>query len=95
MRIRNKHITINNNGKQIKLHNTILNTYLYWIISNQTNIDEDCRASLSMSYVYIKFDTPLTFDKTSVLQESDFDIKIAYYNSNTQISAINTAIHSS
>ena len=86
MRIRNKHITINNNGKQIKLHNTILNTYLYWIISNQTNIDEDCRASLSMSYVYIKFDTPLTFDKTSVLQESDFDIKIAYYNSNTQIS---------
>lgn len=85
MKIKNDYIIINHNGKQTKLHNTILNTYLYWLISNQTNIDEDYRASLSMSYVYIKFDEQLTFDKTSVLEESNFNIKIPYFNSSTQI----------
>lgn len=85
MKIKNDYIIINHNGKQTKLHNTILNTYIDWMITNQTNMDEDYRASLSMSNVYIKFDNSLTFDKTSVLQEIDFDIKITYHNKSTQI----------
>lgn len=86
MKVKNDYIIINHDGKQIKLHNTILDKYLYWIINNQFNIDEDYRASLTMSYVYIKFDSQLIFDKTTVLEETDFNIKIGYYNSNTQIS---------
>lgn len=87
MRIKNDYIIINNNGKQIKFHNTILDTYIYWIMANQMEDDKDNRASLALSYVYIKFDSVLPFDKTSVLSESDFDLRIGYNSHNTQISS--------
>lgn len=87
MRIKNDYIIINVNGKQVKLHNTILNTYLYWIMRNQIVNNEDDRANLSMGSAYIKFNNSLDFDKTSTLTENDFDLKVGCYDSNTQISS--------
>lgn len=86
MRIKNDFIIIQNGKKQIKLHNTILNTYISKIINNQLTTDPDERASLIMNYAYLKFDSSLEFDKESNLQESDFDLKVIYYTTNTDIS---------
>ena len=91
MKIKNDFIIINHNGKQTKLHNMILNTYIQHIIDNQTNLSD--RTSLSMDYVYIKFDNQLIFDKTSQLQESDFDLRIAYFNTNTQITPMQITLN--
>ena len=91
MKIKNDFVIINHNGKQTKLHNMILNTYIQNIIDNQTILSD--RASLSMDYVYIRFDSPLTFDKTSVLQESDFDLRISHFNTNTQITPMQITLN--
>lgn len=86
MRVKNDYIIIKNGKKETKLHNTILNIYLDQIINNQMELNPDNRASLIMSNVYLKFDTPLTFDKTSVLADTDFDAKISYYKHDFNIS---------
>lgn len=85
MKIKNEYVIINNGKKQIKLHNTILNTYIEKIINNQLTKDTEERAVLSMVYMYLKFDEPLIFDKTSNLQESDFDLRISRYTYNEDV----------
>lgn len=85
MKIKNEYILVNNGQKQVKLHNTILNTYINKIIANQLDIDPDSRHTLLMGEIYIKFETPLTFNKDSILQESDFDIRLHYYTMNNDI----------
>lgn len=79
MRIKNEYIIINNGQKEIKLHNTILNKYLDKIIANQFATTANDRVSLLLENVYIRFDTPLVFDKTSNLDESDFNLKTYMY----------------
>ena len=86
MRVKNDYIIIKNGKKETKLHNTILDIYLDKIINNQMELDPDNRASLIMTNVYLKFDTPLTFDKTSILADTDFDAKITYYKHDYNIS---------
>lgn len=86
MKIRNDYIIINHNGKQTKLHNTILNKYIETIIDNQLTVDENERVTFSLTYAYLKFDNQLSFDKTSVLTENDFDVRIIYYQANNEIS---------
>lgn len=86
MKIKNEYVIINNGKKQIKLHNTILNTYIEKIISNQLTTDTEERATLSMIYMYLKFDEPLIFDNTTNLQENDFDLRISRYTYNEDVS---------
>lgn len=85
MKIKNDYIIINKGKKQIKLHNLILNKYIEQIIANQMETDAELRHSLLMSEIYIKFDNELSFDATSILSESDFDLKAHYYTMNDDI----------
>lgn len=72
MKIKNEYVIIKNGKKQIKLHNLILDRYLNQIVTNQIDIEN--RKSLLMYYIFIKFDTELTFDNTTELNENSFDL---------------------
>lgn len=89
MRIKNDYIIIKNGKKETKIHNTILNIYLDHIIANQMELNPNNRKSLRLDYVYLKFDDELVFDKTSILNESDFDVRGEFYIYDYDISDTN------
>lgn len=84
MKIKNDYVIIKNGKEEIKIHNMILNTYIKKIIENQFEING--RHSLLMSYVFLKFDTELEFDKTSILTKNDFDLAVGNLASDTEMS---------
>lgn len=80
MKVKNEYVVIKNGKKQIKVHNLILNNFLSQIIANQFDVIE--RKNLNMYYIFIKFDTNLSFDEASQLTKNDFDLAVycCFYN---------------
>jgi len=84
MKVKNDFVAIKNGNKEIKIRNTILNTYIEKIIANQ--MEEEARESLSMNYIFLKFDKELDFNETSILTKEDFDLLIGVRSNNTETS---------
>lgn len=82
MKIKNDFVTIKNGNQEIKVHNMILDTYIRQIINNQIKIDN--RIDLSMKCIFIKFDTELDFNESSVLSKKDFDLSLEIYKYETE-----------
>lgn len=82
MKIKNDFVTIKNGNREIKIHNMILDTYIKQIINNQLKTDN--RIDLSMKCIFIKFDTELDFNETSILSKNDFDLSLEIYDYETE-----------
>lgn len=84
MKVKNDFIVIKNGKQEIKIQNTILDTYIEKIIANQ--IELEVRANLLMYYIFLKFDTELDFDEASILTKDNFDLAFGSYTYNTETS---------
>lgn len=91
MKIKNEYILIKKGKKEIKIQNTILLRYITNIINNQLSIEN--RANLFMTIMFLKFDTPLTFNSTTDLQKTDFDIYTMYNLDSTEIGKTDTTVN--
>lgn len=84
MKVKNDFVAIKNGKQEIKIHNIILDTYIKKIIANQ--MEKEARANLLMYYIFLKFDTELDFDETSILTRDNFDLSFNSCANNTEIS---------
>lgn len=84
MKVKNDFVAIKNGKQEIKIHNIILDTYIEKIIANQ--MEKEARANLLMYYIFLKFDTELDFDETSILKKDKFDLSFGSYSYNTETS---------
>ena len=74
MKVKNDFVTIRNWKKEIKIHNTILDSYIENIIDYQFKIDNT--GLLNMKCVFLKFDTELDFNEKTNLTKEDFDLAL-------------------
>lgn len=73
-KIKNDAIIIQNGDKTIELRNTILDEYLTRFVNRQmdTNYAANVHKTF-LNYILLKFDTPIEFTPSSVIQNDDFD----------------------
>lgn len=74
MRISNDRITIKMGKKKYDFQNLILDSYLKKMVESQQTDDITKWCPPTLSRCFVKFDTKLDFNKSSILKESDFDI---------------------
>lgn len=72
MKVKNDFIAIKNGKEEIKIRNTILDTYIENIIKYQFEIDKT--GLLNMKYIFLKFDKELNFNEHSTLSKHNFDL---------------------
>ena len=73
MQVKNKYVKIKIGNKEIDFNNLILDTYLRRMVEGQSSFDSEFWQSPELRYCYVKYDSKLDFDETSVLHPTDFN----------------------
>lgn len=85
MQIHNEEVVIQIGTKRAKLRNTILDSYLKKFINSELADIQTSQSAINMrelNYVLLKFDTPVIFEPSQEILNSEFDIAIIFNNRN-------------
>lgn len=82
MKVKNEYVKINIGKNKIELRNTIFQNYIDMIMNNQLLTSN--RNDLQMYSVYVKFDDTLSFDESTPVNSTDFNLAFQYTNIDIQ-----------